>query len=166
MSKLLPFAVVGLLFAPLTVAHAQESTSAQLGQDDLLSLSQRYAEAWSILNPDRVAALFASDGRFAINGSEPAEGRDAIAEIARGFIEAVPDMVVAFDRLEWSRGHVLFHWRLTGTNIGPGGTGVAVRIRDVEAWIVGPGGLIVDSAGSFDGEVNTFTLARALGEPK
>jgi hypothetical protein len=43
-----------------------------------------------------------------------------------------------------------FHWRLTGTNTGPGGTGKRVRISGYELWQIGNAGLIENSKGHFD----------------
>ena len=45
-----------------------------------------------------------------------------------------------------------FAWMLTGTNIGPGERGRAVRISGYEVWQVGSDGLIVRSSGTFDAE--------------
>ena len=43
-----------------------------------------------------------------------------------------------------------FHWTLTGTNTGPGGTGKRVRISGYELWKIGNDGLISESKGHFD----------------
>ena len=43
-----------------------------------------------------------------------------------------------------------YHWTLTGTNTGPGGTGRAVRISGFEQWTIGRDGLIASSIGSYD----------------
>ncbi len=43
-----------------------------------------------------------------------------------------------------------FHWTLTGTNSGPGGTGKHVRISGYELWQIGDDGLIAQSEGHFD----------------
>jgi hypothetical protein len=45
---------------------------------------------------------------------------------------------------------VRYHWTLTGTNTGPGGTGKPVRVSGHEAWTLGAGGLIARSTGAFD----------------
>ncbi len=61
-----------------------------------------------------------------------------------------PDMVVTFDKLE-SRGDLTaFHWTLSGTNTGAGGTGNKVRISGYELWRIGNNGLIAESQGHFD----------------
>ena len=39
---------------------------------------------------------------------------------------------------------------MTGTNIGPGGTGSAGDLRGYEEWTIGDDGLIVESLGHYD----------------
>ena len=60
-------------------------------------------------------AFFAENGSLRVNDGTPAVGREAIAEIARGFIRDFPDMTVTFDKLEPRRDRTAFHWTLTGT---------------------------------------------------
>ena len=43
-----------------------------------------------------------------------------------------------------------FHWTLTGTNTGPGGTGKRLRISGYELWKIDNDGLIAESKGHFD----------------
>jgi len=43
-----------------------------------------------------------------------------------------------------------FHWTLTGTNTGPGGTGKRVRISGYELWKIRNDELIAESKGHFD----------------
>jgi predicted ester cyclase len=43
-----------------------------------------------------------------------------------------------------------FHWTLTATNTGPGGTGKRVRISGYELWKIAHDGLIAESKGNFD----------------
>ena len=85
-----------------------------------------------------------------MNENEPAVGRDAIADVARGLMTAFPDMIVTMDRLV-PRADLLEHqWTFTGTNDGPGGTGRPVRISGYESWRFDAEGLIADSRGHFD----------------
>jgi hypothetical protein len=110
----------------------------------------RYTAAWCSQNAASVAAHFAERGSLTINGGEPAIGRAAITAAAQGFMTAFPDMVVKMDRLEVDGSHIEYHWTLTGTNTGPGGTGRPVRISGVEQWRIGADGLIEESKGQFD----------------
>ncbi len=121
--------------------------------NDLAKLTEfatRYAKAWCSQDPERVAAFFAENGLLSVNDGPPAVGRAAIAEIARGFMSAFPDMVVTFDKLEPQSNATAFHWTLTGTNTGPGGTRKRVRISGYELWQFDNDGLIGNSKGHFD----------------
>ena len=112
----------------------------------------RYTSAWCSQNAASVAAFFARHGSLTINGKTPAVGRAAITQAAQGFMTAFPDMVVTMSRLDEDKdeGVTIYHWTLTGTNTGPGGTGRSVRISGYEEWVIGSDGLIVDSQGHFD----------------
>jgi predicted ester cyclase len=130
---------------------------------ELTKFATRYADAWCSQNPENVAAFFAENGSLSVNDGPPAVGRAAIAEIARGFMRDFPDMTVTMDKLEPespdggrssyaspARTDAAFHWTLTGTNTGPGGTGKRVRISGYELWKLDPDGLIAESQGHFD----------------
>ncbi len=116
----------------------------------LLDFARRYTAAWCSGNPDAVASFFAPDGSLKINDGAPNVGRAAIAEAARSFMTAFPDLQVFFDDLKKNGQRVEYHWTLFGTNTGPGGTGKKVRISGFESWLVSPDGLIEDSLGHFD----------------
>jgi predicted ester cyclase len=121
--------------------------------NDLAKLTEfatRYAEAWCSKNPESVPAFFAANGSLSVNDGPPAVGRAAIAKIARGFMRDFPDMVVTFDKLEPRGDATTFHWTLTGTNTGPGGTGKRVRISGYELWKIDNDGLVAESKGHFD----------------
>jgi len=120
---------------------------------DLNEFAGRYAKAWCSQNPEGVAAFYAENGSLSVNGGPPAVGREAIADVARGFMSAFPDMEVTMDdlvRKSHERYGAEFHWTLTGTNTGPGGTGKRVRIGGYELWQLDDDGLIRDSKGHFD----------------
>ena len=116
----------------------------------ITTFAKRYAEAWCSQNPESVAAFFAENGSLTINDGPPAVGRAAIAEIAERFMRDFPDMVVTFDKLERQSNATAFHWTLTGTNTGLGGTGKRVRISGYEIWHFDNNGLIRNSKGHFD----------------
>ena len=101
---------------------------------ELTKFAQRYAEAWCSQNPESVAAFFAKNGSLSVNDGPPAVGRAAIAEVARGFMRDLPDMVVTMDKVTRDSDGTKFHWTFTGTNTGPGGTGKRVRISGYELW--------------------------------
>ncbi len=112
--------------------------------------AERYTAAWCSQNAARVAAFFSPDGSLTINDGSPAVGRDAITAAAQGFMTAFPDLVVSMDRVDVEGERAVYHWTLTGTNSGPGGTGRTVRISGHEEWRMGDDGLIVESKGHFD----------------
>ena len=116
----------------------------------LTEFATRYAKAWCSQNPESVAAFFAENGSIRINNGPPAVGRTAIAMEAQAFMTTFPDMIVTFDKLELRRDRTAFHWTLTGTNTGPGGTGKRVRISGYELWKIDNDGLIAESTGNFD----------------
>jgi len=106
--------------------------------------------AWSSQDPASVAFFFAENGSLQINDGDPSVGRAAIEATARSFMTALPDLVLITDSLGHDGDRVTYHWTLTGTNTGPGGTGNAVHISGFEEWLFGPEGLIVDSRGHMD----------------
>ena len=121
-----------------------------LGSENLVPFARRYAAAWSGQDPDALASFYAEDGTFRINDSEPSIGRDAIAATARSFMTSFPDMVVRLVETHRDGDYVHFHWRWTGTNKGPGGTGNAVDLTGYEQWRFDGQGLIMETRGHMD----------------
>jgi len=122
-----------------------QANSAKLGD-----FAARYTAVWCSQDPSSVAAFYSAEGSLAINGGTPAVGRNAIAEVARSFMTAFPDMRVVMDKLLQQGDHAEYHWTLIGTNTGPGGAGHRVRISGFELWQIGEDGLIASSQGHFD----------------
>jgi hypothetical protein len=110
----------------------------------------RYTAAWCSQRAASVASLFEEQGSLKINDGTPAVGRTAITHSAQSFMTAFPDILVKMDRLVVKESKTEYHWTLTGTNTGPGGTGKFVKIRGFEEWRFGPDGLIAESLGHFD----------------
>jgi uncharacterized protein (TIGR02246 family) len=121
-----------------------------MNSKNLNEFAKRYARAWCSQDPDNVAAFFAENGSITINNGPPAIGRTAIAREAQAFMTTFADMIVTFDKLETRQDGVAFHWTLTGTNTGPGGTGKRVRISGYELWNLDNDGVIAESKGNFD----------------
>ena len=117
---------------------------------EVTKFAARYAKAWCSQDPESVAAFYAEPGSLSVNGGPAAVGRQAIANVARGFMSAFPDMIVTFDTLRCEANAIAFHWTLTGTNTGPGGTGKKVRISGFELWTIDHDGLVAESKGHFD----------------
>jgi len=116
----------------------------------LTDLATRYTAAWGSQDAARVASFFSGGGSLRINDGNPSVGRSAITAAAQGFMTAFPDLLVVMDSLSVSGNHAVYHWTLTGTNTGPGGTGRSVRISGHEEWTIGSDGLIASSLGHFD----------------
>lgn len=70
--------------------------------------------------------------------------------MAQGFMTDFPDLQIVMDDLLLQNHGAIYHWTLTGTNTGPGGTGRPVRISGFEVWQIGTNGLIANSRGHFD----------------
>jgi steroid delta-isomerase-like uncharacterized protein len=117
---------------------------------ELHDFAKRYAKAWCSQNPKSVAAFYAENGLLSVNDGPPAVGRAAIAKEAQAFMTTFPDMVVTMDKLVRDEEGTKFHWTLTGTNTGRGGTGKPVRISGCELWKIDNDGLIANSKGRFD----------------
>ncbi|MGI8920004.1 MAG: YybH family protein [Pyrinomonadaceae bacterium] len=115
-------------------------------------LAQTYTAAWSSQNAASVAALYHEKGSLSVNEDPPAVGREAIASVAQSFMTALPDMLVIMDDLHLEDDGAIYHWTLTGTNTGPGGTGRTVRISGFEVWELGTNRLISNSRGHFDSD--------------
>ena len=143
-------------FAAYAGCGGGRSTTAQNGsvsgsRPEVAEFAGNYAKAWSSGDPKAVARFFTEDGSLRVNDDKPAVGRAAIAEVARGFMSALPDALVTMDKLVTRPdGVVEFHWTLTGTNTGPRGTGNRVRISGFEEWHMTSGGLISASQGHLD----------------
>ena len=123
-----------------------------MDKEQLATFGKKYAEAWCSQKPSSVAAFFADGGSLKINTDPPAVGRDAITKVAQGFMTAFPDMIVTMDSLISKPGGTEFHWTLTGTNSGAGGTGNKVKVSGFEVWQFSDDGLIRESIGSFDAD--------------
>ena len=132
---------------------------------DLTALTKfgtRYAKAWCSQDPESVAAFYSESGSLSVNGDAPAVGREAIAEVARGFMTDFPDMEVTMDEVVPQSQGTVFRWTLTGTNTGPGGTGRRVRISGYEVWQLDADGLIAESKGHFDAADYAFQLEHGV----
>jgi hypothetical protein len=116
----------------------------------LQDFAERYTRAWCSQDPTSVAGFFAPQGSLRVNDADAAVGRDAITDVARGFMSAFPDMQVLMDGIDEDDDRAVFRWTLVGTNTGPGGTGRPVRISGFEEWRIGADGLIAESLGHFD----------------
>jgi ketosteroid isomerase-like protein len=114
------------------------------------SFAEAYTAAWCSQDAASVAGFYEESASLSVNEDAPAVGRQAITEVAQGFMTAFPDLQVFLDDVLLQDDGAIYRWTLTGTNTGPGGTGRAVRISGFEVWQIGADGLIADSRGHFD----------------
>ena len=124
--------------------------SREMDEADIQDLGERYTAAWNAMDPDAVAAFHAGSSFLRVNDGDPARGLEAIADVARGFMTAFPDLLLEMDSMRVEGEAVEYHWTFSGTNSGPGGTGNRVRFSGYEVWTIGPDGLITSSLGHFD----------------
>ena len=97
-----------------------------------------------------MATFFSPGASLTVNNGTPAIGRTQIAELARSFMTAFPDLKIVMDDLRVHVDCAEYHWTLIGTNTGPGGTGHHVRVSGFEKWRIGADDLIASSQGHFD----------------
>jgi hypothetical protein len=116
----------------------------------LRDFAARYTAAWNSQNAASVGSFYAENGSLTINDGTPSVRRTAITAAAQGFMTAFPDMVVTMDSVGLEGEQAIYHWTLTGTNTGPGGTGKPVRISGYEEWRISADGLIAASRGHYD----------------
>jgi uncharacterized protein (TIGR02246 family) len=116
----------------------------------LVDFGTRYARAWSNGDPDALAAFYSESGSLTVNGGPPAVGRRAVADTARGFMEAYPAMLVTMEEIATRADATVFRWTFDGANTGPGGTGRRVHISGYEVWRLDADGLIAESQGHYD----------------
>ncbi len=111
-----------------------------------------YTAAWNSMDPQKMASFYAKDGSLVVNNGTPAEGREQIAETAKSYMQAFPDLNLKMDSLIVDGKTYRYHWTFTGTNSGPGGTGNKVVFSGFEGWTMNENGLIQESIGSYDAE--------------
>jgi len=117
---------------------------------DLDIFARGYAQSWCSQRPNFVSSFFAKDGELTVNNGKTAKGTNAITNVAKGFMEVFPDMIVSMDSLITKSDKTRFYWTLTGTNDVPNGTGMKVKISGFEEWTLNDDGLIRESKGYFD----------------
>ena len=133
--------------ALLSLAGVLSACSGGMSADEVEEHASRYTSAWNSGDPSAVAGFFSPDGSLTINDGEPAVGRQAITEVASGFMNAFPDMQLEMTGLETTDTGTEYHWRFTGTH---SVTGAEVDLSGYEAWTFGDDKLVAQSLGNFD----------------
>ena len=136
----------------LSISYTRYPYSDEERVFDMEKFARGYAQAWSGVRPNFVALFFEEDGSLQVNDGDPAKGRNEIANIAKGFMTDLPDMVVRYDSIVNKDAGTEFHWTLIATNTGPDGTGNKVQVSGFEVWQMGENGRIQKSQGHFPSE--------------
>lgn len=89
-------------------------------------------------------------------------GHAAIADVAQGFYNELPDLVVRLDEIRAARNRAVFMWTLEGTNNGPDGSGHAVEISGWEAWLLSDAVRVSVSDGRFEAVEHERQLAEGI----
>jgi uncharacterized protein (TIGR02246 family) len=108
-----------------------------------------HTEAWNAHSAEAVASFHAEDSRIVINDGKPWEGRAGVAEMARGFLADVPDLVLRCDGVRTAGHHVVYLWTFEGH---AAGTGARLTVAGWEEWTFRPDGKLSSSLGWFDAE--------------
>ena len=114
---------------------------------EMVDLVARYTAGWNAGDPQAVGACFSPD---AVNRDiavrVPLQGREGIAEVAAGFMEAFPDLSRAVARTVCEADLICVEWHMTGTHsaevLGIPETGAHVEIDGCSILRVGSDGLI------------------------
>jgi alpha-L-rhamnosidase len=89
----------------------------------LRDFATRYTAAWCSHDPASVASFFAKNGSLKVNDGQPAVGREAIADVARGFVTTFPDMKVLMDGISGPTNGRCTAGRWSAPTAAPTGTG-------------------------------------------
>lgn len=146
-AKLLNFNTFIILTIAMTGCGSDKSD-----YDKMVEFGQRYTEAWNSKVPEKMASFYAEDGTLTVNNGTPAIGRKQLAETARSYMVAFPDLKLTMDSLTVGNGTYRYFWTFKGTNTGPNGTGNKVDFSGYEEWTMNDQGLVQTSVGSYDAE--------------
>ncbi len=128
--------------------------------DKMVEFGQKYTEAWNSNMPEKMASFYAEDGTLTVNDGTPAQGRQQLAETAKSYMDAFPDLELTMDSLTKENGTYRYYWTFKGTNSGPNGTGNKVDFSGFEEWTMNNQGLIQKSIGTYDAEEYEKQLSR------
>ena len=120
--------------------------------EKMVEFGQKYTAAWNSKQPGKMASFYAENGTLIVNNGQPAVGRKQLAETAKSYMEAFPDMELTMDSLTVEEETYRYYWTFIGTNTGPGGTGNKVDFNGFEEWTMNDQGLVQKSIGTYDAE--------------
>jgi 2-keto-4-pentenoate hydratase/nuclear transport factor 2 (NTF2) superfamily protein len=131
----------------LALALMLGACSSGMTPEEINDHATRYTAAWNSGDPASVAMFFSEDGSLKVNDAAPAVGRDAITNVADGFMTAFPDMTLEMLELRIENESIQYHWRFVGTSAE---TGAPVDFSGYEEWTFGEDNLVMQSLGHFD----------------
>ncbi|WP_246020015.1 nuclear transport factor 2 family protein [Muriicola soli] len=142
--------LVLIIVTYLVMAAGCKSENSQYKK--MVEFGQKYTDAWNSKQPEKMASFYAEDGMLTVNNGIPAMGRKQLAETAKSYMEAFPDMELTMDSLTVENETYRYYWTFKGTNTGPGGTGNKVNFSGFEEWTMNKQGLIQKSVGTYDAQ--------------
>ncbi|MFD1315346.1 ester cyclase [Namhaeicola litoreus] len=131
----------------LIIMTACKSNKSKL--EKMVEFGQKYTDAWNSKVPEKMASFYAENGTLTVNKGTPAVGRKQLAETAKSYMEAFPDLELTMDSLTKENGTYRYYWTFKGTHLGPQGTGNKVDFSGFEEWTMNEG-LIQNSIGTYD----------------
>lgn len=134
----------------ITIVACKSPTTSEY--EKMVEFAQGYTDAWNSKNPENMAAFYTSHGTLTVNNGTPAIGTKQLAETAKSYMDAFPDLTLTMDSLVANSGTYKYYWTFTGTNTGTGGTGNTVHFSGFEKWTMSNEGLIQESIGSYDAD--------------
>ena len=120
--------------------------------DEMVEFGQKYTDAWNSKVPEKMASFYAEDGTLTVNNGTPAVGRKQLAETAKSYMDAFPDLELTMDSLTKGNETYRYYWTFKGTNSGPNGTGNKVNFSGFEEWTMNDQGLVQKSIGTYDAD--------------
>lgn len=110
-------------------------------------MTAKYTEAWNSGDPGAVADHYAPGKGITINRGDRQFGREAMLDMAGGFMASFPDLVLTRDFFRLADDHGVFGWTLEGHHVD---TGNFVRASGWEEWELDDDLMITNSLGWFD----------------
>jgi len=110
---------------------------------DMQTIFDRYAAAWTARDPDQIVALHTPDTMFWLRLDQPpVTGRDQVRAAFAELFEQWPEFGFATHRLHLGPGHWVLDWALTSVLTEPDGTRRPVSFDCVDLVVVDPNGLV------------------------
>jgi nuclear transport factor 2 (NTF2) superfamily protein len=77
-------------------------------------IAEAHCAAWTSRSPDAVAERYTATTSFSINRADPMTTRQAVAEMAAGFMSDFPDLVLTCNSVLVADGHMVYAWTFKG----------------------------------------------------